>query len=46
MGVKRTEAMLNRIVARRTGVSVERVIRAATKERPHITFTVMADTMP
>jgi hypothetical protein len=38
--------MLKRIVARRIGVSVERAMRAAMKERPHIMFTVMAETVP
>jgi hypothetical protein len=38
--------MLNRIVARRIGVNVERTARAATKESPQITDTTIAGTEP
>jgi hypothetical protein len=46
IGMKTNEAMLNRIVARRIGVNVERTARAATKESPQITDTTIARTEP
>jgi len=46
IGVRISEAMLNLRVARRIGVNVDRTMRAATKESPHITATDIADTVP
>jgi hypothetical protein len=46
IGMKTNEAMLNRIVARRIGVNVERTARAATKESPQIADTTIAGAEP
>ncbi len=46
IGMKTNEAMMNRIVARRIGVNVERTTLAVTKENPQITDTTIAKTEP
>jgi len=40
--MKIIEAIKNRTVARMIGVTVDRTIRAATNEKPHMTTTMIA----
>jgi hypothetical protein len=42
MGVKINEAIKNRAVARMIGVTVDRTMRAATYENPHMKTTMIA----
>ena len=45
-GTKINEAIPNRTAAKITGDKVERTMRAATKEKPHIIAVRIAATMP